>query len=102
MLCNCPPPTPMQYNLPPPGHHGYVPHTITFQRKRANRRVINEDQMVKMLAEFGEVRPLCCWSICVGSASAGQQASCTALIACPTSPSAALLLTTKLRCTGWL
>lgn len=46
---------PAQYNLPPPGYRGYVPHTITFQRKRANRRVINEDQMVKMLAEFGDV-----------------------------------------------
>lgn len=28
---------------------------ITFQRKRANRRVVNEPELLKMLAEFGEV-----------------------------------------------
>ena len=46
----------LQYGLPPPGQRDHVPHTITFQRKRANRQVINEDQMVRMLQEFGEVR----------------------------------------------
>lgn len=45
-----------QYGLQPPGYRGFVPQVITFQRKRANRRVINEEQMVNMLREFGEVR----------------------------------------------
>lgn len=31
-----------------------VPRVITFQRKRANRRVINEAQMVRMLREFAD------------------------------------------------
>lgn len=44
-----------QYGLPPPETRGAVPQVITFQRKRANRRVINEEQLVKMLSEFGEV-----------------------------------------------
>ena len=30
---------------------------ITFQRKRANRRVINEDRLIALLREFGEVQP---------------------------------------------
>jgi protein O-GlcNAc transferase len=32
-----------------------LPRTITFQRKRANRRVVNEEALLAMLAEFGEV-----------------------------------------------
>lgn len=32
-----------------------MPRVITFQRKRANRRVINEDRLIDMLREFGEV-----------------------------------------------
>ena len=35
-----------------------VPRTIMFQRKRANRRIMNEDRFVDMLREFGEVRAL--------------------------------------------
>ncbi|EFN54929.1 expressed protein [Chlorella variabilis] len=45
-----------QYNLPPPRLRQPLPRTITFQRKRANRRVVNEEALLKMLAEFGEVR----------------------------------------------
>lgn len=48
----------VQYNLPPPRLRQPLPRTITFQRKRANRRVVNEEALLKMLAEFGEVR---CW-----------------------------------------
>ncbi|KAL0050159.1 hypothetical protein WJX82_005404 [Trebouxia sp. C0006] len=45
-----------QYYLPFPESGRPVPRVITFQRKRANRRVINEDQLVRMLREFAEVR----------------------------------------------
>ncbi|KAK9813868.1 hypothetical protein WJX73_002532 [Symbiochloris irregularis] len=45
-----------QYGLPEPGSRREVPRVITFQRKRANRRVINEDRLIHMLREFGEVR----------------------------------------------
>ncbi|CAL8471513.1 g11055 [Coccomyxa elongata] len=43
-----------QYGLPPPTKRP-VPRVITFQRKRANRRVINEEQLVMLLQEFGQV-----------------------------------------------
>lgn len=33
-----------------------MPRHITFQRKRANRRVVNEEQLIELLREFGEVR----------------------------------------------
>jgi protein O-GlcNAc transferase len=33
-----------------------LPRQITFQRKRANRRVMNEEQLLALLGEFGEVR----------------------------------------------
>lgn len=33
-----------------------IPRTILFQRKRANRRIMNEDRFVDMLRGFGEVR----------------------------------------------
>ncbi|KAK9828787.1 hypothetical protein WJX72_002076 [[Myrmecia] bisecta] len=46
----------VQYGLPPPRKSGPVPRIITFQRKRANRRIINEERFVDMLQEFGEVR----------------------------------------------
>jgi len=52
-------------DLPAPQSGRPVPRVITFQRKRANRRVINEDQLVRMLREFAEVilHPgLCCLS----------------------------------------
>ncbi|KAL4853094.1 hypothetical protein ACK3TF_005878 [Chlorella vulgaris] len=45
-----------QHNLPPPRLRQPLPRTITFQRKRANRRVVNEAELLSMLAEFGEVR----------------------------------------------
>ena len=35
---------------------GPVPRVITYQRKRANRRIVNEEGFVRMLREFGEVR----------------------------------------------
>ena len=41
--------------LPPPVP-APVPRRIMFQRKRANRRIMNEDMFVNMLREFGEVR----------------------------------------------
>lgn len=42
-------------DLPAPQAGKPVPRVITFQRKRANRRVINEDQLMRMLSEFGKV-----------------------------------------------
>ncbi len=45
----------MLADLPAPESGRPVPRVITFQRKRANRRVINEDQLVRMLREFAEV-----------------------------------------------
>ncbi|KAL4450135.1 hypothetical protein ABPG77_010804 [Micractinium sp. CCAP 211/92] len=45
-----------QYGLPPPKLRKPLPRTITFQRKRANRRVVNEPELLSMLREFGEVR----------------------------------------------
>lgn len=35
-----------------------VPRTILYQRKRANRRILNEEMFLKVLAEYGQVRPL--------------------------------------------
>ncbi|PRW57354.1 DUF563 domain [Chlorella sorokiniana] len=40
--------------LPPVG--AAPPATITLQRKSANRRIVNEEEVVAMLREFGEVR----------------------------------------------
>lgn len=34
---------------------GPVPRVITYQRKRANRRIVNEEGFIRMLREFGEV-----------------------------------------------
>ncbi len=45
-----------QYGLPTPRKRSPLPRVITFQRKRANRRVVNEAALLKMLGEFGEVR----------------------------------------------
>lgn len=39
--------------LPSPG--AAPPATITLQRKSANRRIVNEEEVVAMLREFGEV-----------------------------------------------
>ncbi|GBF94574.1 hypothetical protein Rsub_06689 [Raphidocelis subcapitata] len=43
------------YGLPPPAPRAAVPRTVTFQRKRANRRVVNEAQLLALLSEFGAV-----------------------------------------------
>lgn len=42
--------------LPPPQKRVPLPRQITFQRKRANRQVVNEEQLLALLGEFGEVR----------------------------------------------
>ena len=42
--------------LSPPEKQMPMPRHITFQRKRANRRVVNEEQLIELLREFGEVR----------------------------------------------
>lgn len=43
--------------LTPPVHKGpAAPKVITFQRKLANRRVLNEDELLAMLREFGTVQ----------------------------------------------
>jgi len=45
-----------QYGLPPPAPRALIPRTITFQRKSANRRVLNEEELIALLKEFGEVK----------------------------------------------
>ena len=52
-------------DLPAPQAGKPVPRVITFQRKRANRRVINEDQLMRMLRKFGEVSVLIEASPCI-------------------------------------
>ena len=49
---------PTTAGLPPPEPWGTrkIPRTITYQRKRANRRILNEDEFVSMLHEFGDVK----------------------------------------------
>ena len=42
--------------LVPPRKQVPLNRHITFQRKRANRRVVNEEQLMELLKEFGEVR----------------------------------------------
>lgn len=44
-----------QYGVPFPAPGTPPPPTITFQRKSANRRVLNEGEVLSMLREFGEV-----------------------------------------------
>ena len=45
-----------QYGLPVPvRRRGDIPHLITWQRKRQNRRILNEDEFVNLLKEFGEL-----------------------------------------------
>ncbi len=41
---------------PPPARRDVIPRVITFQRKRANRRILNEDEFIEMLQEFGDVK----------------------------------------------
>jgi protein O-GlcNAc transferase len=33
-----------------------VPRVITFQRKRANRRIVNEEGLLALLAQYGQLR----------------------------------------------
>jgi protein O-GlcNAc transferase len=33
-----------------------LPRVITFQRKRANRRILNEEPFLQLLAQYGELR----------------------------------------------
>lgn len=42
--------------LPPPEPRPTVPHIITFQRKSANRRIINEPEFIELLKTYGELR----------------------------------------------
>jgi len=44
------------YGLPPPSIRPSIPRIITYQRKRANRRVLNEPELIAMLAKFGELQ----------------------------------------------
>lgn len=45
--------------LPEP-QPGPPPRVITYQRKRANRRIINEEAFIRLLREFGEVPTPAC------------------------------------------
>ncbi|KAG2434032.1 hypothetical protein HXX76_007760 [Chlamydomonas incerta] len=45
-----------QYGLPPPAPRPQVPRVITFQRKRANRRIVNEPEFVELLKQYGELK----------------------------------------------
>ncbi|KAJ9523194.1 hypothetical protein QJQ45_023985 [Haematococcus lacustris] len=45
-----------QYGLPPPAPRSPIPRVITFQRKRANRRILNEPDLLKLLARYGQLQ----------------------------------------------
>lgn len=45
-----------QYGIPFPAPGTPPPAVVTFHRKSSNRRVLNEEELLRMLAEFGEVR----------------------------------------------
>lgn len=42
--------------FPPPAVKRSIPRVITFQRKRANRRIVNEQELLKLLSQYGQVR----------------------------------------------
>ena len=42
--------------LPVPKPRTTIPRIITYQRKRANRRILNEEEFIAMLKEFGELQ----------------------------------------------
>ncbi len=42
--------------MPPSRRTPRPPRVLTFQRKAANRRVINEDELLAVLSRYGEVR----------------------------------------------
>eukprot|EP00879_Flechtneria_rotunda_P027722 GHRR01029709.1.p1 GENE.GHRR01029709.1~~GHRR01029709.1.p1 ORF type:complete len:256 (+),score=63.24 GHRR01029709.1:320-1087(+) len=44
------------YGFLPPAKRRTVPRVITFQRKRANRRILNEEPLVQLLSQYGQVR----------------------------------------------
>uniref|UniRef100_A0A7S3QL56 Glycosyltransferase 61 catalytic domain-containing protein n=1 Tax=Dunaliella tertiolecta TaxID=3047 RepID=A0A7S3QL56_DUNTE len=44
------------YGLPPPQPRAAMPRIITYQRKRANRRVLNEDELIALLRNYGELQ----------------------------------------------
>ena len=58
-----------------------LPRVITFQRKRANRRVVNEEALLALLAEFGEVRVRRCGRCMPASCTQGSVAH----VGCPAS-----------------
>lgn len=45
-----------QYGLPPPRPRTPVPRLLVYQRKSANRRVLNEPAFLDLLASYGELR----------------------------------------------
>ena len=50
----------MPAGLPPPTVRPSVPRLITFQRKRANRRIINEEEVVELLKTYGPLEVCIC------------------------------------------
>jgi hypothetical protein len=42
--------------LPSPQPRQVIPRIITYQRKRANRRILNEEAFIQMLKDFGELQ----------------------------------------------
>jgi protein O-GlcNAc transferase len=46
----------MPAGLPPPAARRRVPRVITFQRKRANRRIVNEEGLLALLRQYGQLR----------------------------------------------
>ena len=52
----CPPLPPPPPGLPVPKPREVIPRIITYQRKRANRRILNEPEFIEMLKEFGELQ----------------------------------------------
>lgn len=42
--------------LPAPRVRQSIPRLITFQRKRANRRILNEEELIEMLRGYGELQ----------------------------------------------
>lgn len=41
--------------LPPPSLRPIIPRLITYQRKRANRRILNEQELIDLLSTYGEL-----------------------------------------------
>jgi len=47
---------PSSPGLPAPVKRRRVPRVITFQRKRANRRIVNEAELLQLMSQYGAVR----------------------------------------------